>query len=201
MVDDSPKVSIINILDFLIGVIIVVLFSFVSFWIMFVRANRIGALLSSEHFDFDKILLLCGIGISLILSALLWIFLRKTLLKRISILKLSVNLFVVFALLCSILLLTGFLSDQWAKKFTVEKWNTYSQIREDSMSDFHRNYKIKGMTKEQIVDLLGSNDMYMKHENGYDVYYYVIGQFLIATDYFRIYMKDNIVEKFDNYRD
>ncbi|MCO1604338.1 hypothetical protein [Desulfosporosinus nitroreducens] len=201
MIDESNKVNTINILNFFLGVIIVIFFTYISFWILFGHANRIGALLSLEHFDFDKILLLFGIGISLILSILLWIFLRKTLLKRISILKLSTNLFVVLALLCSISLLTGFLSDQWAKKFTTEKWNTYAYIREDSISDLHSKYKIKGMTKEQMFDLLGSKKMYMKNEDGYDVYHYVVGQFLIATNYFRLYMKDNIVEKFDSYTD
>ncbi|MDD2497617.1 MAG: hypothetical protein PHT78_10170 [Desulfitobacteriaceae bacterium] len=201
MGDESSKKNIINILinilDLFLGVILVIVFTFISFGILFGYANRIGAFLSLEYFDFDKILLFCGIGILIILSIILWIFLRKDLLKKISSFKLSINLFLILALMCSILLLTGFLSDQWAKKFTVEKWETYTYIREYSMSDLHSEYKIKGMSKEQIFDLLGSNSL--KNKDGYEVCQYVIGQSLTSTHYFRIYIKDNLVEKFDRH--
>ena len=67
------------------------------------------------------------------------------------------------------------------------------------MNDLHAKYKIIGMSKYQIQEILGDNNMFIKDEDGYDVYNYSIGQTLKSNRCFQIYMKNNIVVKFNEY--
>ena len=61
------------------------------------------------------------------------------------------------------------------------------------MKDLQHKYKIIGMDKKQVLELLGDKNMLIKNQEGYQVYYYTIGQNLKTTNYFKIYLKDNLV--------
>lgn len=200
MFDESNRVKgkHISIQEFLAAVIILIFIPISATTTFFAHSTGDYDFLSLKHYDFEKILMFCGIGIYLTVLVLLYLLLKRTLFNKTPLLF---NLFIVLALSYSALYLTSYLSDVWAKKFTVEKWNTYSDIRKYSMNDLYSKHDIKGMSKEQILDLLGSNRLYIENKDGYEVYSYRIGQFLISTDYLRIYMKDNIVVHFDQYAD
>ncbi len=178
----------------LLGIASIIIFIFISFWTLFIYANRLEAFATLDPVDLKKIFLFLGIGVAVILSVILWNFFRKT-----STSKLFIYLVFPLILLYLILLLTGIFSDFWAKGFTREKWDKCEYIRTCSIGDLHSKYKIIGMNKEQIFKLLGSNNMFIKKEEGYDVYCYIIGQELTSTYYFKIYMKDNMVKKYDYY--
>lgn len=196
---DIIKMILLDILMLVLGIIAIMIFLYFSFATMFIYGNKLDAFISLKYFDIEKIILFFGIGIAVILLVFIWRFIKKAFLKRTQLINLILNLLIPLEMLYFILVLSGLCSNRWTKSFTREKWNAYEYAREFSIKDFHHKYKIIGMDKKQVYELLGSNNMYIKNENGYEVYYYLIGQNLTANYYFRVYMKNNIVVNFDDY--
>lgn len=196
---NTIRMILLDILTLVLGIISIMIFLYFSLATMFICGNKLGAFISLKYFDIEKIILFSGIGIIIILLVFIWKLIKKALSKRTQLINLILNLLIPLAMLYFILILSGLSGSSWTKSFTKGKWNAYEYAREFSIKDFHHKYKIIGMDKKQVYELLGSNNMYIKNENGYEVYYYLIGQNLTANYYFRVYMKNNIVVNFDDY--
>ena len=86
-------------------------------------------------------------------------------------------------------------------EFDSEKWKSWEKsesemaLRWDMMSDLSSDYKLVGMTEEEIVNLLGDPD-----DLGKDYYSYYLGLLGIDTGTLILTFKDGIVLKYEKYR-
>lgn len=85
------------------------------------------------------------------------------------------------------------------EKFNSEKWKNWTEtettlsLRWDMMNSLRNNYKLKGMTKNQILDLLGEPNSEIKNEFRY---YLGSSKFGINTGQLTIKFNNNIVTNF-----
>lgn len=86
-------------------------------------------------------------------------------------------------------------------EFNSEKWKSWEEseselaLRWDMITDLKTDYKLVGMTKKEIVNLLGEPD-----DLGKDYYSYYLGLLGIDTGRLVLNFKDGVVVKYEKYR-
>ncbi|NNE86136.1 MAG: outer membrane protein assembly factor BamE [Alphaproteobacteria bacterium] len=73
----------------------------------------------------------------------------------------------------TLLVLAWFISNQSGKKFEADKWKSWKEtefslsMRWDMVGDLQRNHSLYGMSKSQVLDLLGPPDTVFGSEHSY----------------------------------
>lgn len=175
------KVTIINIIAGLFYYIL----GMVGFFYSFVLVGLFGIIPDFSETLFWIYFLVLPI-IILLLPIILKIVFKKQFYK--SILLSLIAVVIYFILIFG----SSFGIEKYMNKFTIEKWNNekYCNLRYLMLNDLEEKYKLIGMKKEEVMNILGK-----EYENENYIYYFVGGEWLKSFYYCLEYDENDIITR------
>lgn len=84
---------------------------------------------------------------------------------------------ILFIILTIIFLLNGVFTVRmnYLKRFSKERWNTNIAHRKYMIEDLVNSYELIGMTKDEVIQLLGKNEMFLSGKDPIVGIHYIIG--------------------------
>jgi len=114
--------------------------------------------------------------------------------------KIKLQTYIVFGIFTVLLaaMLIWFCSFQYWHSFSQEKWLAYPEKRANMTADLLRDYKLAGMTEDEVVSLLGQNNNdygYFVRDNRF-VYFLGSERTIIDSEWLLIDFENGIVTEY-----
>lgn len=125
----------------------------------------------------------------ILLPLALLLFFRKTFTK------LALISFLVFIGSVGIFFVINLVFTQHLKKFDVEQWKNHQQIRYLMIDDIEEEHEFVGMTRDEIIGILGIPDDPFREYNPNDdrLWYFVETKLFMKIKYYVIELQDDVV--------